>query len=52
MEPGISNAGVEAADNKVKLTVGMAYGFRSMDNMLALIVLRCSPPTPQLPWEA
>lgn len=46
---GISNARVEAMNNKVKLTVRMAYGFRNVANMLALIMLRCSPLTPSLP---
>ena len=35
-------------NSKVKLTVRMAYGFRNVANMLALITLRCSPLTPWL----
>lgn len=42
VELGISNARVEAANNKIKLTVRMAYGFRNIDNLMALIMLRCS----------
>ena len=37
----ISNARVEAANNKIKLTIRMAYGFRNIDNLVALIYLRC-----------
>ena len=37
----ISNAGVEAANNKIKLTIRMAYGFRNIDNLIGLICLRC-----------
>ena len=29
----ISNARVEAANNKIKLTIRMAYGFRNIDNL-------------------
>lgn len=39
---GISNARVEAINNKIKLTVRMGYGFRNIDNLIALIMLRCS----------
>jgi transposase len=38
---GLSNALTESLNNKVKLTIRMAYGFRNIDNMLALIKLRC-----------
>lgn len=39
---GISNARVEAVNNKIKLTVRMGYGFRNIDNLIALVMLRCS----------
>lgn len=42
VELGIGNARVEAIDNKIKLTVRMAYGFRNMDNLIAAVMLRCS----------
>lgn len=42
MKHGLSNARVEAINNKIKLTVKMAYGFRNIDNLLALLMLRCS----------
>lgn len=31
---------VEAVNNKIKLTVRMAYGFRNIDNLIALVMLR------------
>ena len=37
----ISNARVEAANNKIELTIRMAYGFRNVENLIALIYLRC-----------
>jgi transposase len=39
---GLSNSLIESMNNKIKLTIRMAYGFRNIDNMLALIMLRCS----------
>ena len=38
----LSNARIEATNNKIKLSIRMAYGFRNIDNMLDLIMLRCS----------
>ncbi|MDR1956969.1 MAG: transposase [Treponema sp.] len=29
-------------NNKIKVSIRMAYGFRNIENMLALIMLRCS----------
>lgn len=37
----ISNARVEATNNKIKLSIRMAYGFRNIDNLIAMIFLRC-----------
>lgn len=48
---GISNARVEAINNKIKVTVKMGYGFRNTDNLIALLMLRCSDVKPRLPWE-
>jgi transposase len=45
----ISNARVEAINNKIKVTVKMGYGFRNTDNLIALLMLRCSDTKPQLP---
>ena len=49
VELGLSNARVEAVNNKIKLTVRMGYGFRNIDNLIALIMLRCSKLEPTLP---
>ncbi len=50
--PGVSNARVEAANDKVKVAIGQAYGFRSIDNLIALVMLRCSPLEPCPPGRA
>jgi len=39
---GLSNARTEAINNKIKVTIKMGYGFRNIDNLIALIMLRCS----------
>ena len=39
---GLSNARVEAINNKIKVTIKMAYGFRNIDNLIAMVMLRCS----------
>ena len=49
---GISNARVEAVNNKIKLTVRMAYGFRNIDNLIALVMLRCSNLPIELPGRS
>lgn len=49
---GISNARVEAVNNKIKLTVRMGYGFRNIDNLIALVMLRCSNLPITLPGRA
>ncbi|QUC02611.1 transposase [Atopobium sp. oral taxon 416] len=41
MESGLSNARVETINNKIKLTVRIAYSFRSLDNLFAMVMLRC-----------
>jgi transposase len=46
---GISNARVEAINNKIKVTVRMGYGFRNTDNLIGLLMLRCSDVKPTLP---
>ena len=45
----ISNARVEATNNKIKLTIRMAYGFRNINNLIALIYLRCGGMVIHLP---
>ena len=42
IEYGLTNARIEAINNKIKLSIRMAYGFRNIDNMMAMIMLRCS----------
>lgn len=39
---GLSNARIEAINNKIKVTIRMGYGFRNVDNLIALIMMRCS----------
>jgi transposase len=46
---GLSNARVEAVNNKIKVTVRMGYGFRNVDNLVGLLMLRCSDVRPSLP---
>ena len=41
-EHGLTNARVEAVNNKIKLIVKMAYGFRNTDNLFAMVMLKCS----------
>lgn len=40
--PGIGNARVEAVNDKVELTVRMGCGLRNIDNLIALVMPRCS----------
>ena len=39
---GYSNARLEAFNNRIKVTIRMAYGFHRVTNLIALIMLRCS----------
>lgn len=39
---GMSNARTEAANNKIKLIIRKAYGFRNIQNMLDMVYLVCS----------
>ena len=43
---------VEAVNNKIKLTVRMGYGFRNIDNLIELVMLRCSNLPIKLPERA
>ena len=38
---GYSNARLEAFNNRIKVTIRMAYGFHRVTNLIALIMLRC-----------
>ena len=49
IELGVSNARVEAVNNKIKVAIRQGYGFRNIDNLIALIMLRCSDLRPVLP---
>ena len=49
---GVSNALAEAVNNKIKMAIRQGYGFRSTDNLIALIMLRCSDLRPALPGRA
>lgn len=51
MEHHLSNAVLEATNRKIKLVVYMAYGFRNIDNMIDMIMLRCSDIDVRLPWD-
>jgi len=39
---GLTNARIEAVNNKIKVTIRMGYGFRNIDNLIALVRLKCS----------
>lgn len=38
---GLTNARIEAFNNKIKVTIRMGYGFRNIDNLIALVMLKC-----------
>jgi transposase len=46
---GLTNARVEAINNKIKVTIRMGYGFRNVDNLIALVRLKCSGDIVTLP---
>ena len=48
IEFGLSNARIEATNNKIKLLIRIAYGFRDVDTMIGLIMLFCS--SIEIPW--
>lgn len=52
VELGVGNGRVEAINNKVKVTVRMGYGYRNIDNLVALLMLRCSDVRPALPGRS
>ena len=45
---GLSNARIEATNNKIKLLLRVAYGFRNIDTMIGLIMLFGS--SIEIPW--
>lgn len=52
IELGVSNARVEAVNNKIKVAVRQGHGLRNIDNLIALVMLRCSDLRPALPGRA
>ena len=49
MKYGLSNARIEAINNKIKLSIRMAYGFRNIENLFSTIMLRCGGLVVKLP---
>ena len=49
---GYSNARLEASDNRIKVTIRMAYGFHHVTNLIALVMLRCGGLDMRLPQPA
>ena len=45
----LSNARSEATNNKIKLIIRTAFGFRNVDNLIAMVMLSCSALHPTLP---
>lgn len=45
----LSNARSEATNNKIKLIIRTAFGFRNVDNLVAMVMLSCSELRPALP---
>ena len=39
---GLSNARIEATNNRIKLIIRKAYGFRNIQNMMDMVYLVCS----------
>lgn len=52
IEPGVSDARVETVSNKIKVAIRQGYGFRNIDNLVALVMLRRSGLRPELPGGA
>ncbi|GKH49720.1 hypothetical protein CE91St46_08310 [Eubacteriales bacterium] len=46
---GLSNTRVEAINNKIKLLIRTAYGFRNIDSLIAMVMLSCSSVQLRLP---
>jgi len=45
----LTNARIEAINNKIKVTIRMGYGFRNIDNLIALVMLKCGGDVITLP---
>ena len=46
---GLSNARLEAVNNKIKTTIKIGYGYRNLGNLIALIMLKCGGLNLRLP---
>ena len=46
---GLSNARLEAINNKIKTTIKIGYGYRNLDNLISLVMLKCGGLNLQLP---
>lgn len=40
---------MEATNNKIKLVIRVAFGFRNEANMISMVMLTCSDVRPRLP---
>ena len=49
IDNGLTNARIEAVNNKIKVTIRMGYGFRNIDNLIALVRLKCGGLDVRLP---
>ncbi len=47
----MSNARIEAINNKIKLIVRKAFGFRNINNLISMALLTCSKIYIPFPWE-
>lgn len=52
LECDYRHARIEATNNKIKLTIRMAYGFRNLDNLISMIILRYGGLAVDLPGRA
>ena len=46
---GLSNARLEAVNNKIKTSIKIGYGYRNLDNLIGLVMLKCGGLDLQLP---
>jgi transposase len=46
---GLTNARIEAINNKIKVTIRMGYGYRNIDNLISLVRLKCGEDRAELP---
>ena len=46
---GLSNARLEAVNNRIKTTIRIGYGYRNLDNLIALVMLKCGGLNLKLP---